>query len=158
MSEPVRHTPTSGLFPPNSLNVAEILTPGMLSRDIPFVGLCPLSQRRLLLLQKPKCFPTPHKEQTSQKMRSLTWPMKKTSCALPWYCWEPRGGTDPLPRDSTGVKMRKQKTPIQQEEQSFHTTCAAPSGASPGTGAQGTHLEPLSSWLSDTQHGQASAA
>lgn len=38
MSEPVRHTPTSGLFP-NSQNVAEILTLGMLSRDTPFVGL-----------------------------------------------------------------------------------------------------------------------
>lgn len=128
MSEPVRHTPTSGLFPPNSQNVAEILTPGMLSRDIPLVGLCPLGQRRLLVLQKPKCFPTPHKEKTSQKMRSLTWPVKKTSCALPWYCWEPRGGTDHLLRERTGVKMRKQKTPVQQKEQSFHTTCAAPSG------------------------------
>lgn len=57
-----------------------------------------------------------------------------------------KGGTAPLPRDSTGVKMRKQKTPTQQKEQSFHT------GRDTGTGAhaQGTHLEPLNSWLSDS--------
>lgn len=47
MSEPVRHTPTSGLFPSNSQNVAEILTTGMLSRDIPFVGLRPLKSEKV---------------------------------------------------------------------------------------------------------------
>lgn len=104
MSEPMRHTPTSGLFPPNSQNVAEILTPGMLSRDIPFVGLCPLSQRRLLLLQKPKRFPTPHYEKTYQKMRSLTWPVKKTSCVLTWYCGEPRGEIDLTPGTAQELK------------------------------------------------------
>lgn len=57
MSEPVRHTPTSGLFPSNSQNVAEILTTGMLSRDIPFVGLCPLSQKRLLAFTEAKVLP-----------------------------------------------------------------------------------------------------
>lgn len=67
MSEPVRHTPTSGLFPSNSQNVAEILTTGMLSRDIPFVGSCLLSQKRLLAFAEAKVLPhTPLRESISK--------------------------------------------------------------------------------------------
>jgi len=67
LSEPVRHTPTAGLFPPNSQNVAEILTRGVLSRDIPFVGRCLLSQKRLLASTEAKVLPrTPLRESISR--------------------------------------------------------------------------------------------
>lgn len=56
MSEPVRHTPTPGLFPSHSQNIAEILTTGMLSRDIPIVGLC---------LLKPEKAPGFHRSQNT---------------------------------------------------------------------------------------------
>lgn len=114
LSEPVRHTPTSGLFPSHSQTVAEILAAVMLSTDIPSVVQCPLSQKGFLLSTEAKVLLLTLKGLRTRRAAHSTAGLHSTQ-----HCQEQRGRTA-APPEMRVIRRNKKQAPQHREE--FCTT------------------------------------